>query len=307
MISKEFHRINNEYMWGSLILGAELEREDNFPANILRTTFGNMVDYRADQNNYLMIFDGKGNPHPDLAIQWEQTDWVLDNNTVIENGKNIFLIRDDAYREPGSFYNASYPSTKLGLKDFEFTYWLNQNSHLWYWEPGSFYTGTTYNLERYYRSIIPTVEFNYTANTMTVYNPQPLATDIYDMNAWFLFPEAYFNNTILHFEESDGSYTEATITELVAMGKNPKLTDELSRYFWDEFIITEPYNVIDQLWDDGYVLLKLRDLTIFPVNWIVQIKILSSMNLVQKHLITLRIILLLNPLTRNPPQSRLTP
>lgn len=118
--------------------------------------------------------------------------------------------------------------------------------------------------ERYYRSIVPTVEFNYTANTMTVYNPQPLATDIYDMNAWFLYPEAYLNNTILHYEETDGSYTEATVTELVAMGKNPKFTDELAGYYFDEWITTEPYNVIEQVWDEGYVLLKLRDLYHFP-------------------------------------------
>ena len=156
-------------MWGSLILGTELERENNFPTNILRLGVGAMKDYRADLHNYLMIFDGKGNPHPDLAIQWEQTDWVLENNTVIENGKNVFLIRDDAYFEPGSFYDSSYLPTKLGLKDFEFTYWLNQNSHLWFRfnEPGYFYTGTMDLPERYYRSIVPTVEFNFSLSLIS--------------------------------------------------------------------------------------------------------------------------------------------
>ncbi|MCE7737112.1 MAG: hypothetical protein GPJ54_19655 [Candidatus Heimdallarchaeota archaeon] len=205
-------------------------------------TFRNQRDYLS---SYLIMFDDLGRPHPDFATQWELSDWLMENGTIIDNGKNKFWMRDDGYMVQmnettlqSPIGQAIYDPYLITLKDWEFSYWLKQQPHRSTPSPEI----TTFRKYDF--------DFDYTNNSMTVYSPEPSIKDIDIINKVTLYPEGILNTTLTYVNES-GTFT-GTPKELAETGIDPLSTEEF-QYLSNVPMITDPFIPTNSSFDFNWV------------------------------------------------------
>lgn len=254
----------------SLALGAHWEDNPEYRENDNSTLLMNLGEIRdgfahgfRGVEGRLVIVDEDLSVHPDIAIQWEKSDWLV-NNTVIKGGKHKFWLRDDAYwaNTEGLVVDNKTGPFRITPGDFAFGLHIrNIQSRV-----------ACDGRDKYITEICSPqyagIEINETENTLTLYNSRPSFIDI-DTYARQLYPlpEFYLNKTLSYL--FDPSLT-GTADQLYQFGIPILYTSEFIEFFGDMQSTSGPYHFTSNALiqnSQGLYNLKLRDDYWYPNEW----------------------------------------
>ncbi|MFV2014483.1 MAG: ABC transporter substrate-binding protein, partial [Candidatus Heimdallarchaeota archaeon] len=192
-----------------------------------------------DSSNLVLIDDQLG-VHPDLAIQWEKSDWIMSDGTIAKNGKNTFVIREDAYwrlaspTESGSFPSNTY---KIVPEDFKFAFDLASSGR-----GGGDYDGVFSRYEK--------AEVNNTENSITFFKRNPSIANIYELSNLRPIPEFLFNSTLYYNETLSGTPQELFDAGIDSLDDVP-LFKEQWNIDYDTLISSGPYTIGEDCYELG--------------------------------------------------------
>jgi hypothetical protein len=238
--------------------------------NIAREMFTMLNEMTTPDYSTLVMFDENLQPHPDLAIQWENNDWVKNETHTFKNGIHKFVIRDDAYWYqpfPSRYFNFTAQTHKISAKDFAFAFDLNKP--FWVADPPIFYPLSTDITQRENYALFHSYSLNETENSISYFTEYPSVMDLSLLSRASPIPEFYFNRTIVFNDILNG-----TPAELMEIGAHPFFSDTFNEFWrlsplyqglsWSGTGISSgPYAITN----DRDPVFKLRDDYWYPNEW----------------------------------------
>jgi hypothetical protein len=221
----------------------------NEPCNLDYLQFTSTSAYQRARllTSNMILLDQNLQPRPGLAKQWEMSDWDIYGNgsNIIENGKNKFWIRDDAYYIRNTYNGPEElpggPYT-VQPEDLIFTQYLDDR------------------LNNHQGINMVDWEVNHTENSVTFYGSQTNLNT--PTNFGFIVPTPTFllNKTLTY-----NSTFSATPYELLELGLSPYDTRE-----WDDYevdpVTAGPYYLSEYVYNN-YSRFSLRDDYWYPNEW----------------------------------------
>ncbi|MHA2248994.1 MAG: ABC transporter substrate-binding protein [Candidatus Kariarchaeaceae archaeon] len=213
----------------------------------------------------LLNFQNGLYPHPGLAYQWFQEDWIINDTYSIENGKHTFWIRDDAYWSATlDAKNNTITKHQLDANDFAFTLQLFQD----------FKSVNLYSQHQDNYNQIENWEVSTTLtpnDTISLYVSEPTIESYYSLGKLQPMPVHILNHTLEYNTTHFG-----LPTELSDAGLNPQDTKEWTH--WRQcgfsckgYSLVGPYEIAGYNWDSSKGPIKFqyraRDDYYYPNEW----------------------------------------